>query len=288
MTVLLACDPSEPHDLLIRQVLERRWTPGTEFFVLAVVEPIPPDIIPETVPELIAAATRTAESKVEAIAGNLKASGLRTSPIVLEGDPRHVITDEALVLDAGLILLGPPHRHTALPFLGGRVAKAVLRHSERSVQIVRTGSVKRVLVPSDGSDYSLKAAHAIAARPWPEATEFEVISVIEPLPASVKFLYPPHVYSAEAEGMREQSVRRAQNAIQSTEQILLAAGLRISDNVLAPVEPAAKLILEEAARWNADLICVGSHGQRGLGRLLIGSVSESAALHAHCSVEVVR
>jgi nucleotide-binding universal stress UspA family protein len=40
--------------------------------------------------------------------------------------------------------------------------------------------------------------------------------------------------------------------------------------------------------WGADLIVVGSHGRRGVDRYLMGSVSEAVALHAHCSVEVVR
>jgi len=38
----------------------------------------------------------------------------------------------------------------------------------------------------------------------------------------------------------------------------------------------------------ADLIVMGSHGRRGLDRLVMGSASESVAMHAHCSVEVVR
>jgi nucleotide-binding universal stress UspA family protein len=33
---------------------------------------------------------------------------------------------------------------------------------------------------------------------------------------------------------------------------------------------------------------LGSHGRRGFDRYMMGSVSESVALHAHCSVEVVR
>jgi nucleotide-binding universal stress UspA family protein len=36
------------------------------------------------------------------------------------------------------------------------------------------------------------------------------------------------------------------------------------------------------------LIVLGSHGRHGLDRMLMGSVSESVALYAHCSVEVVR
>jgi nucleotide-binding universal stress UspA family protein len=33
---------------------------------------------------------------------------------------------------------------------------------------------------------------------------------------------------------------------------------------------------------------VGSHGQRGIRGFLLGSVAESVARHAKCSVEIVR
>jgi nucleotide-binding universal stress UspA family protein len=48
------------------------------------------------------------------------------------------------------------------------------------------------------------------------------------------------------------------------------------------------VIVDHAARWNADLIVLGSHGFKGLDRLLIGSVSEAVLRHAPCSVEIVR
>jgi nucleotide-binding universal stress UspA family protein len=48
------------------------------------------------------------------------------------------------------------------------------------------------------------------------------------------------------------------------------------------------IIMDEAEKWGADLIVVGSHGHRGIERFLLGSVSEGVALHAKCSVEVIR
>jgi len=51
---------------------------------------------------------------------------------------------------------------------------------------------------------------------------------------------------------------------------------------------AKQEILEEAERWNADLIVVGSHGYKGLKRFVLGSVSQAIIAHAHCSVMVVR
>jgi nucleotide-binding universal stress UspA family protein len=47
-------------------------------------------------------------------------------------------------------------------------------------------------------------------------------------------------------------------------------------------------ILAMAEAWPADAIVVGSHGRKGLDRVLLGSVSDGVVRHAACSVMVVR
>jgi nucleotide-binding universal stress UspA family protein len=59
------------------------------------------------------------------------------------------------------------------------------------------------------------------------------------------------------------------------------------DAGLVPGSPRSA-ILDEAERWGADLIVLGSHGYRGWQRFLLGSVSQAVVSHAKCSVEVVR
>lgn len=49
----------------------------------------------------------------------------------------------------------------------------------------------------------------------------------------------------------------------------------------------AMTICAVAKSWEADLIVVGSHGRKGLGELLLGSVSNHVMHHATCSVMVV-
>jgi nucleotide-binding universal stress UspA family protein len=48
------------------------------------------------------------------------------------------------------------------------------------------------------------------------------------------------------------------------------------------------VILDEAEKWKVDVIVLGSHGRSGFDRMVMGSVSEAVALHAKCSVEVIR
>ena len=47
-------------------------------------------------------------------------------------------------------------------------------------------------------------------------------------------------------------------------------------------------IIGRAKEKNADLIIMGTHGRRGLNRLILGSVAESVARMAHCAVLLIR
>jgi len=58
--------------------------------------------------------------------------------------------------------------------------------------------------------------------------------------------------------------------------------------VTEPKDTPAHAILSAAEEWKADLIVMGSHGRRGFDRIVLGSVSETVALHAKCSVQLVR
>jgi nucleotide-binding universal stress UspA family protein len=65
-----------------------------------------------------------------------------------------------------------------------------------------------------------------------------------------------------------------------------APGLPVTTSLLEGWPKDA--IVAEAERWRADLIVVGSHGYGPLRRFFLGSVSLYVALHAPCSVEIVR
>jgi nucleotide-binding universal stress UspA family protein len=62
--------------------------------------------------------------------------------------------------------------------------------------------------------------------------------------------------------------------------------LKISHEIISG--PASQVIVDEAERWGADLIVMGSRGLGAWNRLLLGSVSSVVVHHAKCSVEIVR
>ena len=50
----------------------------------------------------------------------------------------------------------------------------------------------------------------------------------------------------------------------------------------------ADLVVEQARQWGAELIVLGTHGRRGLGRALLGSDAEQVLRQAPVPVLLVR
>ena len=174
----------------------------------------------------------------------------------------------------------------------GSVARSVLQHAPCSVEIVRantrdrskeTNAGMKILLASDGSDYSMAAARAIATRPWPEDTQVRAISIVDLV---VPATDPWYAAGEVIDRIREENTRIANEAARDAQRVLREAGLDAAASVLAG-KPKWRIV-DEAREWGAGLIVVGSHGRRGMTRLLMGSVSEAVAMSAHCSVEVVR
>jgi len=145
----------------------------------------------------------------------------------------------------------------------------------------------RILLAVDGSPCSEAAVNEVASRPWPSNSELRIVSAFQiPLgPTPEAWAIQPEFYDEMERAVREQ----AQKVVDATSARLKKA-LGQPVNVTGQVLPGSpqSVILEEAERWKADLIVVGSHGYGTWHRLVLGSVSHAVVLHAKCSVEVVR
>ena len=145
----------------------------------------------------------------------------------------------------------------------------------------------RVLLAVDGSPYSDAAVNEVASRVWPKDAEVRVITAYElPLaPAPETWALPPDYFEKLDQAGREHA-ESVEHVVVRKLATSLDPSIKVTGNIL-PGSPRS-IILEEAERWKADLIVVGSHGYGAWHRFLLGSVSQAIVSHAKCSVEVVR
>jgi nucleotide-binding universal stress UspA family protein len=142
----------------------------------------------------------------------------------------------------------------------------------------------KVLLAIDHSVYSAEAIKEVAKRPWPPKTIVRVISVVEPVPPPAAELW--YDASGSLERVEEEMTKRAAELTKKTSESLKRKGPK-TETVVREGD-ARSVIVDEARKWSADLIMLGSHGYTGIKRLLLGSVASSVVSHAPCSVEIVR
>ena len=141
----------------------------------------------------------------------------------------------------------------------------------------------RILLAIDHSPHSLAAVDMIGGRPWPESTKIRLLTVNSPpyVPMEPWVDLQPAMAAFDTE-----MEKHAADLVTSMSARLREKGLDV-DTVIRDGDPRTEIV-DEAIKWNSDLIVVGSHGYTGIKRLLLGSVAQYVVAHAPCSVEVVR
>lgn len=299
MRILLAIDSSPLSQAVISEVEARPWPPGTEVCVLTVIDLFALTYSVGYLEPFMKNEDDAARLLVQQVAERFARRDLKTTTQVAEGYPAASIVEEAEKYDADFVFVGSHGHGGFVRFLLGSVAKAVVQNAPCSVEIIRhprhdadhpehhradeLRERMRILLATDGSEFSLRAARSIAERPWPVDTEFRIASVVERvIPAAD----PWYAGGAVARQRNEVSAKSCEEAVSAAQEVVAQTGFKTETAVLDG--NPKKRIVEDAVEWGAHLVVVGSHGRRGLTRYLLGSVSEAVAMRAHCSVEVIR
>jgi len=143
---------------------------------------------------------------------------------------------------------------------------------------------QRILVPIDGSETSERALQE-AIKLAAGKARLRLIYVIE------------EIYPLDAEGFAFIDSSALREAARHTGERILIQAEKKALHSGAPVETAlleaggqriASAIDDEARRWPAELIVIGTHGRSGLSRLLMGSVADGVVRGASIPVLLVR
>ncbi len=135
-----------------------------------------------------------------------------------------------------------------------------------------------VLIPIDGSSYGKVITDFVINHHWAPHTNLKLLHLIEPLADDV---YPEAVWERAASNAAKKMLNKVAERISAE-----LPSLNVSQ-LLRHGDPREE-ILREAAEWTADLILLGSHGQKNVNKTNLGSVALSVLSKSQATVIVVR
>jgi nucleotide-binding universal stress UspA family protein len=198
---------------------------------------------------------------------------------------------------ADLIVTGT-HQHHGLERLASpSVSRGLLHHAPMSVACVPTPDelahgdgalprLQRVLATTDFSalgDRAIRYAYATLP-PGGVVKLIHVIPPWEPPGPLVPHYQPKRFTEKQHKQLTADSLKKLRALIPSEAEL---RGIATEVEVVEHRE-AAKAIGQEAERFGADMICLGSHGRSGLSKAVLGSVAQAVMIHSPRPVLVVR
>jgi nucleotide-binding universal stress UspA family protein len=135
----------------------------------------------------------------------------------------------------------------------------------------------KILVPVDGSAYSLKAVETACDLAQAKAPSSVVLTAVAiQIPELEEGVYIAEKMKAQAEA-----------ALAKAKEVAQAQGVT-ADVVLATGASPADEIVQVAKDRQADLIVIGSRGLAGKTRSFLGSTASQVVTYSPCSVLVVK
>ncbi len=135
---------------------------------------------------------------------------------------------------------------------------------------------ERILVAVDGSEFSNNAVEQAISLGSICNSEIFIISVVDLFPEQME------VAPSLVEKMSEDARTYIENAKKKVDEVKLPC-----ETIVRMGGAPYEFIVQEAKEKNIDLIVMGTHGRRGLERIIMGSTAQNVIGHAPCPVIVV-
>lgn len=144
---------------------------------------------------------------------------------------------------------------------------------------------QRILVPTDGSITSEKGLGEAIALAKLTGGHIRLLNVVDALPVVVD----ADAFAGYAAEILPLLREGGQIVLDRARQRVVQAGVEVDCSLREVMaERVNEVVLEEATSWKADLIVIGTHGRRGVKRMLLGSDAEQILRSANVPVLLVR
>jgi nucleotide-binding universal stress UspA family protein len=148
----------------------------------------------------------------------------------------------------------------------------------------RTMVYKRILVPVDGSPTSTAGLNEALRLAKNQKAKVRLINIVDEL-----MIFSSSEAGLNIEPIIESMKRAGKRVLERAAKAAAARGVRAEtelwENATGRV---AEVLIGRAKRWRADLIVMGTHGRRGVNRMLLGSDAELVVRNSPVPVLMVR
>jgi nucleotide-binding universal stress UspA family protein len=128
---------------------------------------------------------------------------------------------------------------------------------------------KRILVAVDGGETANAALQEAIKLAKDDGSQIRLLHVVD-LTMAYSIAEAPHIFE-----YRKAMEESGKSLLAGCSTWTRSAGVQFDTKcVVMFAKHVYDVIEEEAAQWPADLIVIGTHGRRGIRRLLLGSVAE--------------
>lgn len=287
--ILVATDLSEPANEAIRQADAVARKTGAELLALHVApelirsNPLFPQTNWRDAIELPVIMERAAEALVQRVCEVTGREEDAFTAVVDRGGPDTCILRQADQLGVDLVVVGSQGQTTLGGLVTGSVAKRVLRYASTAVLVARPSPAEGVVLSAtDFSDPSLPAVEAGAEQARLRDAEFALVHGLGVGPAATADVLGGGAFAGAdkaidaAKAWADQRLAEAMASVNMQGRRFVVTGL--------PEDEVVRL----ASQLPAQLVVVGAQGHSGLANVALGSVAESVAMEAPCSVLIVR
>jgi len=213
------------------------------------------------------------------------------------GSAAEMILERAQEKKPDLIVLGAKGLRATVGILLGGVAQQVVEYACCPVIIVRAPyrGFQHILLVTDGSIHSQRAARYLNKFPFPEHLDLRVMHVLPPMKRPVMMepyysgwqtVYAQYPSSEEEAAIEEREAKIGKALLKRTSSLLQLHGLNPT-SVLTRGDAATEII-DYANMHQLDLIVAGSRGLSEFKGWWMGSVSRKLVHYAKCSVLIVK